>query len=81
MLFLKLPQDIPLSGLEERKSEHVQLLKERIGQLKRQMARDSQLPGNISKHLAHVGQYMEWVPQQQGLWSLVVHIHTFCSVI
>uniref|UniRef100_A0A672IPG2 Adenylyltransferase and sulfurtransferase MOCS3 n=1 Tax=Salarias fasciatus TaxID=181472 RepID=A0A672IPG2_SALFA len=30
--------NIPLSSLEERKSEHLQLLRERVGQLKRQMA-------------------------------------------
>ncbi|KAM4626021.1 adenylyltransferase and sulfurtransferase MOCS3 [Polymixia lowei] len=36
--------NIPLSSLEARKSEHIQLLKERVGQLKQQMAADRQLP-------------------------------------
>ncbi len=45
--------DIPLSSLEERKSEDIRLLQERISQLKQQMAGDSRPPGNMSKH--HLG--------------------------
>ncbi|XP_071396416.1 adenylyltransferase and sulfurtransferase MOCS3 isoform X2 [Centroberyx affinis] len=36
--------NIPLSSLEERKSEHIRLLQERICQLKQQMAGDYRLP-------------------------------------
>ncbi|XP_042356837.1 adenylyltransferase and sulfurtransferase MOCS3 [Plectropomus leopardus] len=36
--------NIPLSSLEERKSEHIQLLQERISQLKQQMEGDRQPP-------------------------------------
>ncbi|XP_068578006.1 adenylyltransferase and sulfurtransferase MOCS3 isoform X1 [Cebidichthys violaceus] len=36
--------NIPLSSLEERKSEHIQLLQERISQLKRQMEGDCRPP-------------------------------------
>lgn len=50
MLLILLP-DIPLSSLEERKSEHMQLLQERISQLKQQMEGDCWPPGNMSKHL------------------------------
>lgn len=39
--------DIPLAGLEERKSEHLRLLRERIGQLKQQMEGDRRPAGNI----------------------------------
>ncbi|XP_031702814.1 adenylyltransferase and sulfurtransferase MOCS3 [Anarrhichthys ocellatus] len=41
---LPLSLNIPLSSLEERKSEHIQLLQERIGQLKRQMEGDCRPP-------------------------------------
>ncbi|XP_040055481.1 adenylyltransferase and sulfurtransferase MOCS3 [Gasterosteus aculeatus] len=37
---LPLSLNIPLAGLEERKSEHLRLLRERIGQLKQQMEGD-----------------------------------------
>ncbi|KAM6916911.1 adenylyltransferase and sulfurtransferase MOCS3 [Lycodopsis pacificus] len=41
---LPLSLNIPLSSLEEKKSEHIQLLQERIGQLKRQMEGDCRPP-------------------------------------
>lgn len=43
-------QDIPLSSLEERKSDHIRLLQERISQLQQQMEGDRRPPGNMSKH-------------------------------
>lgn len=46
VLLILLP-DIPLSCLEERKSERIRLLKERIGQLKQQMSGDCQPAGNV----------------------------------
>lgn len=39
--------DIPLSCLEERRSEHLRLLKERISQLKGQMSGDGLPAGNV----------------------------------
>lgn len=50
IIHLILLPDIPLSSLEESKSEHIRLLRERIDQLKQQMAGDCRPPGNMSKH-------------------------------
>uniref|UniRef100_A0A674AVX6 Adenylyltransferase and sulfurtransferase MOCS3 n=1 Tax=Salmo trutta TaxID=8032 RepID=A0A674AVX6_SALTR len=36
--------NIPLSSLEDRKSEHIRVLKERIGRVKEQMSNESQVP-------------------------------------
>lgn len=47
IVVLILLPDIPLSCLEERKSEQLRLLKERISQLKRQMSGDCQPAGNV----------------------------------
>lgn len=56
IILLMLSSDIPLSSLEERKSEHIRLLQESISQLKQQMAGDCRPSGNMSKH--HLGPYM-----------------------
>lgn len=45
-LLMLLP-DIPLSSLEEKKSKDIQLLQEKISQVKQQMAGDQQAPGNL----------------------------------
>ncbi|XP_032356422.1 adenylyltransferase and sulfurtransferase MOCS3 [Etheostoma spectabile] len=57
--------NIPLSSLEERKSEHMQLLQERISQLKQQMEGDCRPPvyvicklGNISQKAVRVVEKM-----------------------
>lgn len=47
IVVLILLPDIPLSCLEERKSEQLRLLKEQISQLKRQMSGDCQPAGNV----------------------------------
>lgn len=64
-LLLLLP-DIPLSSLEEKKSEHMQLLQERIGQLKQQMVGVCWPPGNMTKR---------W-PYLHVVWNGPVHIHS-----
>lgn len=48
VILLMLLPDIPLSSLEGKKSEHIQLLQDRISQLKQQMAGDCKPPGNKS---------------------------------
>lgn len=53
IVLLMLMPDIPLSSLEERKTEHIRLLKERISQVKQQMSGDCEPPGNAKKR--HVG--------------------------
>lgn len=40
--------DIPLSCLENSNSEHIHVLKERIGQVKEQMSSATQVPGNMT---------------------------------
>jgi len=50
ILLILLP-DIPLSSLEYRKSEDIQLLQERISQLKQQMEGDCRPPGNVPNTL------------------------------
>lgn len=77
IILLILFPDIPLSSLEERKSEHIQLLQERISQLKQQMEGDRRPPGNMSKH--HLGSvHVVWNEQarratraysQSAVWS------------
>lgn len=49
IILLTLLPDIPLSRLEERKSEHIRLLQERISQLKQQMEGDCRPPGNMAE--------------------------------
>lgn len=49
ILLISLP-DIPLSSLEEKKSEHLRLLQKRISRLKQQVAGDCRPPGNMAKY-------------------------------
>lgn len=67
--------DIPLSSLEERKSEHVQLFQERLGQLKQQLAGDRRPPGNTSKHRSGFDRTrcLKWTDTQSRLCSFAVH--------
>ncbi|KAM3871087.1 adenylyltransferase and sulfurtransferase MOCS3 [Diretmus argenteus] len=58
--------NIPLSSLEERKSEHIQLLQERISQLKQQMAGDCQLPVYVICKLGNDSQKAVQVLEQMS---------------
>uniref|UniRef100_A0A8D3CQM4 Adenylyltransferase and sulfurtransferase MOCS3 n=1 Tax=Scophthalmus maximus TaxID=52904 RepID=A0A8D3CQM4_SCOMX len=58
--------NIPLSSLEERKSEHVQLFQERLGQLKQQLAGDRRPPVYVICKLGNDSQKAVQVLEQMS---------------
>uniref|UniRef100_A0A4W5M7B1 Adenylyltransferase and sulfurtransferase MOCS3 n=1 Tax=Hucho hucho TaxID=62062 RepID=A0A4W5M7B1_9TELE len=56
--------NIPLSSLEDRKSEHIRVLKERIGRVKEQMSNESQVPGKMTDNRSpssYTGHNTQWL--------------------